>query len=137
MPGSTESSAMAPAAMTESPIAVTSRPATLRREDDRDGSAADPDGGRSQHRQSAPRRAPGGRGRVAERSADGPAGGVEAVPQDRLLRLLPGRSRQRHREESGSGESSLDAFETGNPAAQMPDLAAGINRSRCFLPGLP
>src|ERR1035438_8075928 len=47
MPGSTESSAMAPAAMTESPIAVTSRPATLRREDDRDGSAADPEAGRN------------------------------------------------------------------------------------------
>ena len=30
-----------------------------------------------------------------------------------------------------------DAVETGHPAAHMANLAAGISRDRCFLPGLP
>ena len=63
------------------------------------GSAGDGQGGcRRQHRQGPHGRAPGGGGRGAKRSADGSAGGPEAVPQDGLFQPLPGGSRQRDRD---------------------------------------
>src|ERR1019366_8470868 len=59
MPGSTESSAMAPAAMTESPIAVTSRPGTLPGADESADLAAGPEAGRDAcARVAAPARSP-------------------------------------------------------------------------------